>query len=277
MKYGIVISVSNTRFGPVVFKENLNENLIKAGVIGYDGVELAIRKPEEVDITKVKRMIKKYNLQIISLGTGQIYGEEGLSFSDPDKDIRNKAVEKTKRIIDIAKHLNASIIIGLIRGNINNSENFNEELRKAEKRISQCLEELLSYSKKDAINFLLEPINRYETNIFNRLDETNNFLLKFKGKLGSGRIGILADTFHMNIEEPNICKSFENIFPVIKHIHFADSNRQPPGYGHIDFKKVMKVLKKNKYKGFISFEMLPFPDSDTAAKKALEYIKKLDS
>jgi len=277
MKYGIVISVSSTRFGPVVFKENLEENIIKAGEMGYDGVELAVRKTEEVDVAKIKRLIKKYNLQIIALGTGQIYGEEGLSFSSPNSDIRNKSIERTKRIIDIAKHLGASIIIGLIRGNINNVKNFEEELCNAEERISQCLEELLSYTKRDAINFLLEPINRYETNIFNRLDEVNNFLLRLKERIGLDRIGILADTFHMNIEEPNICKSLENAFPVIKHVHFADSNRQPPGYGHIDFKKIMKVLKKNRYKGFISFEMLPFPDSDTAAKKALEYIKNLDS
>lgn len=276
MKYGIVISISKTKFGPVVFKGNLNENIIKASRMGYDGVELAIRRPEAVKIDEVKKLLKKHSLEVLSLGTGQIYGEEGLNFSDPNKSIRDKAVERTKGIIDIAKHFNASIIIGLIRGNINTQENFNEELKKAEKRISQCLEKLLSYSEKESINFLLEPINRYETNIFNRLGEVNNFLIRFKEKLDLDRIGILADTFHMNIEESIVYKSFENFSNVIKHVHFADSNRWPPGYGHIDFKKIMQVLKKNGYTGSISFEMLPLPDSDTAAKDALEFIKKLD-
>ena len=276
MKYGIVISVSKTKFGPVVFKENLTDNIIKAYSMGYDGVELAIRDPKALKIDEVCKILDKYKLAVISVGTGQIYGEEGLSFSDPDRTIRENAVQRTKEIIDIAKNFNASIIIGLVRGNIRDIDNFNSELKKAEKRISKCLEELLGYSKVDSTRFLLEPINRYEVNIFNRLDEVDGFLNRFKDKLDLERIGILADTFHMNIEEPIIAESFKRYSGLIKHVHFADSNRWPPGYGHINFKKIVQTLKDINYKGFISFEMLPMPDTNIAASKAINYIRKLE-
>jgi len=276
MKYGIVISTSKTKFGPIVFKENLNDNIIKVTAMGYEGVELAIRKPEAIKLDQIDKLIKKNNLKVIAIGTGQIYSEEGLNFSDVDKTVIDKALERTKKIIDIAEHFGAFIIIGLIRGSIRDINNYSHELAKAEKRIALCLEKLLSYSESKSIEFLLEPVNRYEVNIFNNLEDINNFLTKYKDRLDLKRIGILADTFHMNIEEPIIEESFKKYSKLIKHIHFADSNRWPPGYGHIDFGKIVRQLKANDYNGFIVFEMFPFPDPDTAAEKAINYIRKIE-
>ena len=274
MKFGVLISVSKTKFGPVVFKENLTDNIIKAASMGYEGVELAIRDPKAIKVNKVLMLLDKYNIEVLSIGTGQIYFEEGLSFSDPDKSIRNIAVERTKQIIDIAKQFNASIIIGLVRGNIKDPDNFKSKLEQAENLISQCLMELQSYSEAWSQKFLIEPINRYEVDIFNRLDEVYGFLRKFKDRLDLRRIGILADTFHMNIEEPDIAESFNKYSSMIKHIHFADSNRWAPGYGHIDFNKIMQVLIDTNYRNFISFEILPMPNPDSAAKEAINNIKQ---
>ena len=177
--------------------------------------------------------------------------------------------------MDVAFQVNTSVIIGLIRGSIENTEIFDSELRIAEERICECLSECIDYAGGKVI-FLLEPINRYETNIFNRLEDITSFLSKFSDRLDIKSIGVLADTFHMNIEEPSIYESFNNNVNLIKHIHFADSNRLPPGCGHIDFHKIIEVLKINKYEGFISFELFPIPDSDTAARQSLEFIKKID-
>lgn len=275
MKYGIVISVSKTKFGPVVFKENLTENIIKAASLGYDGVELTIRKPEALKIEEVDKLIQKYDIEVLAIGTGQIYGEEGLNLSDQNKSIREKAVKRTKEIIDIAGHFGARIIIGLIRGNIVDMDNYSSELIKAEERIADCLEKLLLYSEEKSVEFLLEPINRYEVNIFNRLEDVGDFLSRYDHRLDPKKIGILADTFHMNIEEPVIEESLKRYSGLIRHIHLADSNRWPPGYGHIDFKNIMKTLKLTGYNGYLSFEMLPMPDPDTAARKGIEFIKRL--
>lgn len=276
MKYGIVISASKTKFGPIVFRENLKENISKAANLGYDGVELAIRDPETLRIDEVKELLDSHNIAALSIGTGQIYLEEGLSFSDSDKDIRNQAVNRTKKIIDIAGNFNAAVTIGLLRGNVKDMDNFSRELEKAEEKIAQCLEEILSYGKAESKGILLEPINRYETNIFNKIEDVYNFLIKFKDRLDPQYIGILADIFHMNIEEQIIAESLKKYSGLIRHVHFADSNRWPPGYGHTDFAQIMETLKACSYKGFISFEMLPLPDPDTAAKDALSFVKKFE-
>jgi len=274
MKYGIVISVSKTKFGPIVFKEDLEDNIKKAKRFGYDAVELAVREIKKIDTKKINLLLEKNCLVIPTIGTGQIYVEEGLSFADPDKIVRDKSVGRVKEVICLAKNFNAAVIIGLVRGCVDKtSENYGKNIKITEDRILECLVKCLEYSENYSTNFLLEPLNRYETNIFNSIEETSNFLEKNNSKLDLKRIGILADTFHMNIEEPVIHESFDKFKNLIKHVHFADSNRKPPGYGHIDFSNVIKVLKKNKYNGFISFEMLPFPDPDSAAKKGIDFIK----
>lgn len=153
----------------------------------------------------------------------------------------------------MASYFDSSVIIGLIRGKISSLNDFDRKLETAEERICKCLSECLSYSKNNSVNFLLEPINRYETNIFNKLEDVNNFLMRYKNKLDINRIGILADTFHMNIEETAIHISIHNYINLIKHIHFADSNRLAPGFGHIkfghiNFYKIIEVLKKDIYR-----------------------------
>ena len=99
MKYAIVISVSKTSFGPIVFREDLKRNIIKAKKIGYDGVELAVKKPELINVNEVKKILEETSMVILAVGTGQLYFDEGLSFSDPDIHIRNEAVKRTCRII----------------------------------------------------------------------------------------------------------------------------------------------------------------------------------
>ena len=61
----------------------------------------------------------------------------------------------------------------------------------------------------------------------------------------------------------------------IDYIHLVDSNRQAPGFGHIDFKSIIKTLNEIKYNGVLSCEILPLPSSLTAAKQAIKYIKSI--
>ena len=277
MKYSIVISVSKTKFGPVVFRDNLLENITKAYQFGYDAVELAVRDPEIIDNKKLVNLLSKYSLSVPAIGTGQIYFDEGISFSDESADIRKKAVERVCKIIDLAIGLNSAVIIGLIRGNVVNPEdNFDKKLISAEKRICECMQTCMQYSENSNTLFLVEPLIRYNSNIFNTLEQVSNFLDKFKHILDINRIGILADTFHMNVEEVIIDDSLINNLNLIKYIHFSDSNRLAPGYGHIDFKKILKILIKENYESFISFEIMPIPDSETAAKVALKNTKDIE-
>jgi len=268
MKKSIVVSTSSTKFSALAFKENLKDSIKKVADLGFDGAELAVRNPKDLKIEDVINIIKKNKLEVPAIGTGQAYGEEGLSFSDPDKKIRKMAVERIKDQIVFASHFNAIVIIGLIRGKI--EENVNRA--EAEKWTIDCLKECTEFAQEYNIRLTLEPVNRYESNFINTLDEG----IKFIKRVGAPNLGILADTFHMNIEEVSIYDSIVQAKDYITHVHFADSNRWAPGCGHLDFAQIVQTLKKINYQGYVSAEILPLPDPDNCARLTAEHLNKIE-
>ena len=267
MKKSIVVSIQPTNFSALAFKEDFEKSIKTVADLGFDGAELAVRNPKDLKVENVINIIKENNLEVPAIGTGQAYGEEGLSFSDPDKAVRKMAVERIKDQIVFASHFNAQVIIGLIRGNIEEGVNRVE----AEEWTIDCLRKCTEFAKEYNIGLTLEPVNRYESNFINTLNEGVEFIKL----VGASNLGLLADTFHMNIEEVSIYGSIIQAKDHITHVHFADSNRWAPGCGHLDFAKIVQTLKKIDYQGYVSAEILPFPDSDSCARLTAEHLNKI--
>ena len=267
MKKSIVVSISSTKFSALAFKEDFEKSIKKVAELGFDGAELAVRNPKDLKVENIIKIIKENDLEVPAIGTGQAYGEEGLSFSDPDEVIRKMAVERINDQIVFASNFNAQVIIGLIRGNVEESVGRAE----AEEWTIDCLRKCTEFAKEYNIGLTLEPVNRYESNFINTLNEG----IEFIKRVGASNLGLLADTFHMNIEEVSIYGSICQAKDYITHVHFADSNRWAPGCGHLDFAKIVQTLKKINYQGYVSAEILPFPDSDSCARLTAEHLNKI--
>ena len=110
--------------------------------------------------------------------------------------------------------------------------------------------ELGEHAQKVGSLILLEPLNRYETHLLNRLKQAVDICKKVR----SPGVRIMADFFHMNIEEEDIPKAIEKAGEYIQHIHLADSTRLLPGHGHTDFKSGFQALRKINFGGFMSLE-----------------------
>lgn len=268
MKKSLVVSWLATRFPALAFKGDFKMNLEKVVEFGYDGIEIAIRYPKIFEMDKVKDMVDSHNLIVPAIGTGQAYLEEGLSLSHPEKGVREKTVRRLLDHIRLAKVFNSQVIFGMIKGRTEEGMSKEETLRLTKESINACAE----FAQKEGVNITLEPLNRYETDLLNNIDETLDFI----SDLGYENIYITLDIFHMNIEEASIEESIKKTGNLLSHFHIADSNRCAPGFGHLDFSKILKALKEIDYQGFISAEILPRPDPDTAAKKAIEYIKEIE-
>jgi sugar phosphate isomerase/epimerase len=117
---------------------------------------------------------------------------------------------------------------------------------------------------------VLEPLNRYESTWFNRLDEGVELLrtLETRG------IRLLADLFHMNIEEANIAGALRDAAEYIGHVHLADSNRRAIGWGHLDGAAVGRTLREIGYRGYLTAEIFPRPDTDAAARQTVSGYRK---
>jgi len=267
MKLSIVYSTQQTKFQAATFSGELKENISKIAHLGYDGVELAIRDPKLINLDELEENTKSLNLEVPALGTGQAWGEEGLSFTDPDPQIRKSAIERIQNHIPVAKRFDAVIIIGLIRGILKPGVHHKQAMDWLIDALQQCC----SKAQKSEVRLALEPINRFETSLINNVEQG----MQLVADVGMSNFGLLLDTFHMNIEEPKIEKSIEICGDRLFHFHVADSNRWYPGAGHLDFESILNKLSTTRYTGFISGEFLPLPDVDTAANNNINFLRNI--
>ncbi|MFQ6094911.1 MAG: TIM barrel protein [Candidatus Bathyarchaeia archaeon] len=262
MPIAIVVSVEPD-VKPLGLGGDFKSNLRQVSQLGYDGVELFLKDPDKLDLENTKRLVEEFNLSIPAVGTGPTYTIYGLSLSSQEKTTRERAIRRVAEYLRIGRVLNSPVIIGSIKGRTKDYQSGIKNLRNSLKRCAEFAEDI-------GTRILIEPLNRYESNLVTTVEEA----IELKEETGSDHVGVMADTFHMNIEERSIYDSIIKAGNHLEHIHFADSNRHAPGQGHLDFKQIMRALKEINYRSFITGEILPLPNQYTAAKLTIEYLKK---
>lgn len=267
MRLSIVLSTHAAQFEAATFKGDFENNVANIAEMGYDGVELAIRDPKLVDVDELDRVVSRHNLRVPAIGTGQAWGEEGLSFTDSDPAVREAAIERVKSHVPGAAHFDAAIIIGLLRGIVKPEVDHDQAMA----WLVEALQECGAAAAEAGVRIALEPLNRYETTLINNVAEGLDLI----EQVGADNFGLLLDTFHMNIEEPSIEGSIRQAGDRIFHFHVADSNRWYPGAGHLDFSALLETLFDTGYAGFVSGEFIPEPDAETAAREAIVHLRSL--
>ena len=267
IKISYALSAQSAKFESIA-QGNLGEMLKVLSDLGFDGVELGIRDPEAFDIAAMEKLLGKYDFDLSAIGTGQVFVDEGISLSDDDKTVRTSAVEKLKKQVGVAKVFNSHVILGLIIGNIGSQP---EEKARKFSYIKNSLVEVSEYASKNNVQIVIEPLNRYERDVFNTAAEVNDLI----NDGSCPALGLLLDTFHMNIEEADILETIRASASSLKHVHLADSNRLSPGRGHLNFREIIGTLKDINYKGYLSFEHAPSPSMEEAAANSFDHIKKI--
>jgi sugar phosphate isomerase/epimerase len=269
MEIGVSLSPTRSRFAPILFAGDLDEGLAAASRLGYDGIELSLLDSSRVDRASLIAKLRDLNLRVFTIATGQTYITDGCSLYHADAGKRQKAVDRVRGHIDFAAELKCAVIVGGIRGRIEASDGKTSAIlaEKGRAAIASCVE----HARRCGITVLLEPINRYESNAVNTLEEG----LRMIEALGGKGVKLLPDTFHMNIEEASLAKSIAQAGSAVGYIHFADSNRLAPGWGHIDFGEVLAALQRIGYQGPVGIEVLPLPDDRASAEQAIRYVRML--
>jgi 5-keto-L-gluconate epimerase len=230
---------------------------------GFSGVELNLSFDDQPRLRRIKRAIDESGLKLAAVGTGLLYVRERVSFTEPDYDKRAKALSIVKNLIRFASGEHAVVIIGRVRG----SPSPNDQA--AEKHLREGLVQCDREAKENNVHLVLEAINRYETSLLN----TANEVVRLIDSERLAATGLLLDTFHMNIEEQSIRNSIRNNASRIDHFHIADSDRWPPGHGHLEIQELLRVLENSGYTGWVSAETLPKPDSSRAVTDTAEFLK----
>ena len=138
-----------------------------------------------------------------------------------------------------------------------------------QKILADSLGEVLPAATKAGITLCLEPINRYEVDNIFSVDQAIEFIDKF----GFSEMKILADTYHMNIEDADMVGALKRAGDKIGHVHASDSNRLVPGMGHVDYTAILTALDEIGYTGYLSMECLPVPSPVESAKAGHAHLK----
>lgn len=267
MKSAITLSqVPEAAAGPFVFHQPLAEGFAAAKKHGYDAVELFFPGPNFITVDEVKALAAEHDLGIAAVGTGAGMVKHGLSLTDPDPSKREAALDFIIKMIDFGGQLGAPAILGSMQGKWGGEVSRETALT----WLAEALKAAGTAAAKYNVPFIYEPLNRYETNLINCLAEGARYLEEHQLE----NIVLLADLFHMNIEERNVAQAILEAGKHIGHVHFADSNRSAMGMGHTDPSPIIAALKHLGYQGYLSAEVFPNPDADTCAAREIKAIKE---
>lgn len=239
--------------------------------LGYDGVELMTRDPRRLDGKGIHRALANQGLELVGLCSGHVFGEDGLGLVGLGGKIGQGAIDRLKGFIDFAAQYGGEgtlVNIGRSRG-----PGYPQQAGRTLAEMETAFRHLAKYAALRGVKIVLEPINVLQAAYIHTTQDG----IAMVERVSHPNFGLMLDTYHMNIEDVDIYDSLRQAMPYLWFIHFADNNRHWPGSAHLDFARIVAVLEENSYEGYVSLEILPWPDPDTAAKSSIEsllrYIK----
>ncbi len=257
--------VAEAAAGPFLFHNDLATGFVKAAEHGFDAVELFLPEPNAHSVAEIEALQAEYGLGVAAIGTGAGMVKYGLSLTDPDAGQREKATQYILEMVEFAGRMQAPAILGSMQGRWGVEVSRDQALG----WLADALKVIGEAAGKHDVPFIYEPLNRYETNLINRVGEAADWVRAND----LGNIVLLADMFHMNIEEVNVADAMRAGGDLIGHVHYADSNRHAMGFGHTDAAPVIEALKEIAYDATLSAEIFPLPDADQAAAQTLKSIR----
>ena len=269
LKIAYVVATSDLKINERVtaLQLGLDSSFRKLKEAGYDGVELMIGDPDKVDNSQIERLAREYNLEVPAYCTGEVYGQYGLSFMDPDESVRKEAIEKTLKIIDYAAAFGALVNVGRLRGRFFPNVPREQSLT----WMYSAFDRIADYANPKGVVIILEPVAFPFCNVIN---STRDGIEAVK-RVGKSSFQLMLDVFSMHIEDRSMADAFLEAKAYLKHIHLCDANRLAPGMGIFNFDNIVTAIKKSGYEGYVSAEIYQAPDEKYALDQTTKVLMPL--
>lgn len=268
MKTAITICLApEARRGPFVFHDGLEEGCRSAAECGFDAVEIFPGSAGDVSPAGLERLLGAHGLGVAAVGTGAGWVKHSLQLCHADPEVRARARDFIGGVVDLAARFGAPAIIGSMQGRSGADVSHSQALD----HLAAALADLGDRAGRHGQILLYEPLNRYETDLFNRQADAAAFLRERR----IPGVKLLCDLFHMNIEEADPAAALVACGDLVGHVHWADSNRRAMGYGHTDPRPIQAALRQIGYAGYLSAEVFPLPSPLDAARQTIDSIHAL--
>lgn len=223
---------------------------------GFDLIELPLETLEDWSVEAARAALSETGLSsvvciVMSADRDLLHDDETVVAST--QDYLSKAV-------DVAAVLAGSVVCGPMYSSVGRTWRI-EAAERPEllERLVQALAPVLARAESADVKLAIEPLNRFETSLFNTVEQT----LELVEKVDSPYCGLLLDTFHMNIEERDPAAAVRSAGEHLAHFHACANDRGAPGDDHVDWAGLASSLRQIDYKGAVCIE------SFTAANEAI--------
>ena len=233
---------------------------------GYDGIELF------PDVAAQELAALKQAMAETGIVAPSMRGRtRDLLAADPAA--RHAQVEKLKDVCALAEECGVSVVVIVpVFGppRLPNLTPWRSAIELEETLLDSILPEIGAIAANHGITLVMEPLNRYETHFLNTLAQGAAICQR----VNHPRVRIMADFFHMHIEEANVAASLAQNLDYVSHVHLADSNRDLPGCGHTDFAPAFRVLKQRGFSGAFALECPRQGTPEFGFKECAAYIRE---
>ncbi len=223
------------------------EAIERVAAAGYPAIELAATP--ELDVEVARQHLDAQGLIVTSLcWIGLGYPERDCAHGS--ERIRRKAGDYLRASLEQAHALDAAVLILVPTFRVEPDSSGREaELDRAAETIAAGARA----SQGGGPMIALEAVNRYETHLLRTLADAE----QLRQRIDLPNVELMADVFHMNIEEDSIPAALHDHAQHVVHVHLADSHRHEPGSGHLDFASVFEALDEIDYTGALAMEFVP--------------------
>lgn len=249
------------------FGNSFEEKLAKIKTLGFEGLEIDGKRLIE-HFGEIRDAVRTTGTAISSI-CGGYRGWIGAF----DAEDRKHAVEDIGEIFKYTAEIGAAgVIVPAAFGIFSRKLPPFQPPRTAEEDkqvLLDTLGQIDQLAQKAGSVLLLEPLNRYEDHMINKLADSANLIREG----GFQAVKVMADFFHMSIEEPDIAASIRETGSLISHVHLADSNRLMPGLGHTDFRSGFQALQEIGFLGFMAIECELTGDPERTYLESARFLK----
>jgi len=219
----------------------------KVANLGFDLIEVCVEDPATIDTRAIMKRVQAAGIGATVCGA---FGpDRDMSADDPA--VRENAKAYMRKCIDIAAGLDAKVVVGPMYSAVGRTRMAEPAERKAQRTLAaDSIREVARYAAPKGISLGVEPLNRFETDLVNTVDQGIGLL----DEIGEKNVGLLLDTFHMNIEEKDLPKAIRRAAGRITEFHACSSDRGTPGEDHVDWPGIVKALAESGFDGPVVIE-----------------------
>lgn len=221
----------------------------KAAKIGFDVLEFQAQPLLDMTDEKLKHLkalADEVGIELTySLGLDPAY-----DVSSPDEKIRLGGVDYLKRIVEQIGKMDGKLLSGVSYAGWGTPPYVLDDKRPLLENSLKSMREIIKTAEDNGVVYCVEAVNRFEGCLINTAQEA----IAYADEVGSKNIGILLDTYHMNIEENSIGDAIRLVGNRLTSFHTGENNRTAPGRGHLNWDEIFGALAEIGYKNRIVCE-----------------------